>query len=268
MAIYAKFDGLTWTDISSDVRTVNECFTGNRGGDEGDRVGSVGYLNLVMDNSENNSAGLVGYYSVGHENCRSGFGAGLEIKVEFSFNGQVRAKWTGKVTPGISPKSGVARSRDTKLTAHDYFGQLAETDLSEIDIAYGKRAEEAIEIILTSVGSTGITTDFDQGIDTLTSVFSTVRGETPAIQEIDKLVNSERGFLYLNDENTLVFENREHRNSSTSLMKVPLPTSECKKLITPTGKRLVTPAGKYVTVPTLEDVIFDNTMSEMDPQSG
>ena len=68
----AGVDGV-YTDVSADVLSDLTATYGISGGGPTDRVASTGSMQFQLNNSASNSAGLVGYYSLGHANARSGF---------------------------------------------------------------------------------------------------------------------------------------------------------------------------------------------------
>ncbi|MFA5154415.1 MAG: hypothetical protein WC554_17860, partial [Clostridia bacterium] len=77
-----------WTDVTDDVirATPITCTYGIQDSSPLARVASTGTFNFSLDNSELNSAGLVGYYSPGHTNCRSGFAAGITVRFSIVYD--------------------------------------------------------------------------------------------------------------------------------------------------------------------------------------
>ena len=92
------FEGV-WTNVSEDVRTVSpiKAFRGTRGNGPKNRVGDTGRMSLILDNSEANSAGLLGYYSPDHANLRSGFGKGTLVRWILTYGGTDYYKFRGKM---------------------------------------------------------------------------------------------------------------------------------------------------------------------------
>ena len=76
------FAGDTWTDVTGDV-LISPAPKWNRGIMSNAplaRVANTGKMTLYLDNSANNSASQLGYYSPGNANVRSGFSKGIRYR--------------------------------------------------------------------------------------------------------------------------------------------------------------------------------------------
>jgi hypothetical protein len=62
-SVEAKFDGTNWTRINSDIVSTIALEYGIQGANSLVRVADPGKLEFELNNTETNSAGLVGYYS-------------------------------------------------------------------------------------------------------------------------------------------------------------------------------------------------------------
>jgi len=79
---YMELTSGIWTDVTEDVLDRPTYKWGFIDVDINTRTAGTGTNVFSMDNSTGNSAGLVGYYSPGNDNCRAGFEEGIRIKVE------------------------------------------------------------------------------------------------------------------------------------------------------------------------------------------
>jgi hypothetical protein len=80
----AQFSAGVWTNITVDIDDYDDHVTCHRGIDgDGpmDLVAGPGELHLALKNHARNSGGLVGYYSFGHANCRSGWKYGTPLRM-------------------------------------------------------------------------------------------------------------------------------------------------------------------------------------------
>ena len=254
MAIEAKFDGSTWTDITEDVLGEPSVQTGIFGNSDADRVAGVGTLKFDLSNSVNNSAGLVGYYSPGHANCRTGFKAGLPVRMVYKMEGMADTpKWRGTVAPGgIQVDPGVYSSQRVHVTCYDWMYQANIHRLKLMAYTTNKRGDEALALILANMPVQPASTLFDSGAYTFTSVFDTVRDFTTAMSEFQKICQSERGYLYLRhnrvSDEQLVWEAYGHRDEITAMTAVAAPLDECGFLLDEDGLEVLNEDGTEILI--------------------
>lgn len=220
--VEAKLNGTDWTDISADVIAPITCTSGIFSNSPTDRVASVGRCTFQLKNSIANSAGLNGYYSPGHANCRSGFGVGLIIRVTFTYDGDTTTKWYGMIAPdGIAVEPHSKGTRRTSVTAYDWMNQAEVHTLYLPSYTTNKKINEIMALIVDNMPIAPLAESYSTGQDTFPSVFDTVRYNTTAMAEMQKLVMSELGFVYLThnavSDETLVSEDRYKRNKVTTV---------------------------------------------------
>jgi hypothetical protein len=228
--VEAKFDGSNWVDISSDVMAPVYCSSGIMGNSPTDRVANPGRCTFALKNSVANSAGLNGYYSPGHANCRTGFAPGIKIRVRFTFQGKTRTKWYGTIAPdGIVVEPDDHGTRRTFVTAYDWMYQATVHTLYLPSYTTNKRMDEVMPLIVANMPIAPLSTSYATGQDTFPSVFDTVRYNTTAMSEFQKLAMSELGYVYLkhnqNSDEILVSEDRLFRNNVDAITSIPLPTN-------------------------------------------
>jgi hypothetical protein len=210
-----------WTDISSDVLITGKSINANWGIDgnsEVDRMAGTGTLTFTMNNA-------TGKYSPNLAGALAGWKKGIPIKLVFTFGGDDYVRFRGKVDR-VDIDAGTSKQRQVLVTVTDWLDYAAEFPLVQPTIATNKRADEAINTIVTGMQIQPQATSYDTGNNTFPVVFNTVTDNTRAYSEIAKLVISEMGYCYLKKDKTygetLVFESETHRGSSHGLTSIPV----------------------------------------------
>lgn len=212
-AIEADLGGTIWTDISEDVLIgaggIHFDY-GIKGIGPLDLVASAGNAQFNLDNSEKNSAGLLGYYTPGHANCRAGWDEGNRIRISLTYGATTYYKWVGWVS-GIRPGFGIHRERRVEVLAVDWMDQAAIQKIGQLAIQSSKRADQALTTILAEMPIAPRATSFATGIETFTQLFNSEMDEkTSVLSLFHKLARNEYGRIYMAGE-TLRFESRHTR---------------------------------------------------------
>ncbi|HBF40544.1 MAG TPA: hypothetical protein DDW19_01825 [Anaerolineaceae bacterium] len=274
MAIEAMFDGSTWTDITEDVLGAPVVQTGIFGNSDADRVAGVGTLKFELNNSMSNSAGLAGYYSPGHANCRAGFKAGLPVRMVYKMEGMADTpKWRGTIAPGgILVAPGLYGIRRVQVTCYDWMQQANIHRLQLMAYTTSKRGDEALDLILANMPVQPASTLFDNGVYTFTSVFDTVRAFTTAMSEFQKICASERGYLYLRhnrvSDEQLVWEAYGHRDSITALTAVSAALDECGYLLDEDGLEVLDEDGVEILIDDVVEMNLSGAFADMEVVHG
>lgn len=274
MAIEAMFDGSTWTDITADVVGQPSVQTGIFGNGDTDRVAGVGTLNFELNNSASNSAGKRGYYSPGHSNCRTGFKAGLPVRMIYKMRGLADTpKWRGTIAQGgIVIDSGLYGSLRVKVTCYDWMQHANIHRLQLMAYTTNKRGDEALGLILENMPVQPASTMFDVGEYTFTSVFDTVRDHTTAIGEFQKICVSERGYLYLKhnriSDEQLVWEAYGHRDEITALKTVTAALDACGAILDEDGTEILDEDGTEILCDDFVELNMQNTSADTEVVHG
>jgi hypothetical protein len=273
-AVEAKLDGTNWTDITPDVIGEINGSGGILGGGPLDRVGDPGKLEFTLNNSETNSAGLVGYYTPGHSNARAGFDIGLEIRLFVSYLGLDKVKFQGTIpADGIEPTSGRYSRRITKVKVMDWMYQAMIHELISPAFAQNKDIGEVVALILGNMVRQPLNTDYETGFEEFGSVFDTVKSTTRALSEFAKVAISELGFIYITRTDVLPevlrVEGRYTRTDTTDLTVLP-SAAVTDYLVDENGNRLVTEDGDFLVANSYGTVeaIYDNSMFDLNAPYG
>jgi hypothetical protein len=266
-AIEIQFSGSTWTDVTADV-VISERVRFDRGiSDNGptDRVASTGRMTFTLDNSTNNSAGLAGYYSPGHVNCRTNFATGLPVRLRFTYDLKTRTKFYGRITSdGIKPSPGIYGTRRTEITVVDWMNQAATHNITLPEYTTNKRIDEVVPLIVANMPLAPLATDYQTGNDTFVSVFDSVGASTRAMTEFQKLALSEYSFIYLkctaDYDEVLVVEGRDTRqNYGVSPVSFPIVAEECSFLLMEDDFNLMTEADELLLLDETTEASFTDT---------
>jgi len=257
-AIEMQFTTGVWTDITEDV--INKSVKGEYGiRDNGptDRVASTGRMTFSLNNSESNSLGVSGLYSPGRATCRTGFTSGIPVRARFSGVGLTRTKFYGKIAPdGIKPAPGIYGERKTEVTVLDWMNQAATHELDLPAYTTNKRIEEIVALIVANMPLAPLSVSYAVGNDTFVSVFDTVKSNTRALSEFQKLALSEYGFIYVQPTETsdecLTVENRNAKITGVNLTNIPqesgcLQSEDVFCLLQENGDEILLDVGEPVT---------------------
>jgi len=271
--VEAKLNGTDWTDISSDVIAPIYCSSGIMDNSPTDRVAAPGRCSFQLKNSVANSAGLNGYYSPGHANCRTGFESGLIIRVTFTFDNATTTKWYGRIAPnGIDVEPHSKGTRRTTVTAYDWMYQATMHTLYLPSYTTSKKMNEVMPLIVANMPIAPLSSSYSTGQDTFATIFDTVRYNTTANAEFQKLAMSELGYVYLRHNSTsdeiLVSEDRLYRNNVIAIATIPVPTSLSDYLTTEDGDYITTEDGDYIVLDARQDISLENQMSALQPTHG
>ena len=197
-------DAGAWTAVTADLRlNPNPVFTYGIGGNSPtDRMASTGSFSFGMDNSEGNSAGLVGYYSPGHANARSGFELGIKVRLSLARAGTTYYKFVGRIV-AINPVPGASGPRITLCSAVDWMDEAARYKLTGIATQTIQRSDELIDTIETAMVKGAEATSYDAAQLEYLYALDDVRDEdTTALSALNRCVMSDLGILVLRGDTT------------------------------------------------------------------
>ena len=208
----------TLIDITADVDnnapiSVQYGITGNG---PMDRIAATGTMTFSLNNAANNSGGVVGYYSPGHANVRTGWDLGLLVKLKLTYDGTTYYKFAGNLV-SITPDAGSHGRRSVMCTAVDWMDEAARARVKDVTVQTDKRADELINSLVTnSVSKQPLATSYDTGQSTFEYAFDNLLDtQTTVLRALADCVISELGYLYVKGDTTqggtLKFEDRHAR---------------------------------------------------------
>jgi hypothetical protein len=220
-----------WTDVTEDVirATPITCTYGIQDSSPLARVASTGTFNFNLDNSELNSAGLVGYYSPGHGICRSGFQAGITVRFSVIYGGISYPKFYGRIpATGIQIIPGSNKERQTMIEVRDFMEQCAIHEINSPAFVQSKTAAEVIQLILAEQSIQPLATEYNTCEDTFFSAFEDQGTKLNSLVKISEACTSEFGYAYIrhdtNNFEKFVVEGRKTRTGITSATTISVST--------------------------------------------
>lgn len=241
---------LVWTDVSADVLRRDPLRWARGIFDQGPlaRLPRPGSFNFTLDNSTANSAGVVGYYSPGHANVRTGFRTGILARLRLTDGANTRYVWRGTVRV-IAPDPGLVGLRGVRCMAVDWMALFAETDAADLQLREAVRSDQLIQDLINKVATAPANTNLDVGQDQYPFAFDDLGGTPPKCPEVAQdILLSEHGLLYVRGHTTSGEEVRFENRFARALASV-VATFTASDLVFDTDA---------IEVPSSEDHIFND----------
>lgn len=206
-----------WTDIAADVLTQPgiRARYGIFGTDARARVADTGILSFSLNNSQTNSGGLLGYYSPGHANARSGFEIGIGVRLGLTWSGSTFYKFRGTLD-SVSPEPGQRLGRQVRCIAVDWMDEAAKRKVRLVATQENKRANQIIDTIIGTMPRKPAASSLATGQDIFPYAIDNSLDEhfTP-MGVFQQLMQSELGFLLIRGDTStggvLTFQDRHAR---------------------------------------------------------
>jgi hypothetical protein len=213
-----------WTAVSADVRGVQpiQWRYGISGSGILDNVARPGVLSFALNNATTNTGSLLGYYSPGHANCRSGFEIGAPVRFSVTYGGVTYYKFRGRMI-SARPLPGQYRERYTLVTCADWMDVAANVVVSALEAQISQRSDAVLKVVLDQTeGRSPAAVDISVGSSTFPFALDLAQGEEESIlTEITRVTGSERGFAYIKGDitqgGTFRWEGRGDRQIATTL---------------------------------------------------
>lgn len=217
MAIGVKFEVRKQTLIPPDLYTWYDCtadvirsagVTWRRGifaFSPADRVASAGSLTLTVERDSHVSA--IGAY-------RARLNAMVRLRLTINDGASWITVFIGRIRE-IRPGAGPFRAGGkVRLTATDWMDDAAEMPLKAITGQVNKRSDEILTTLVAAASPAPVSTNFDTGDGLFPYALDDVQdGQSRMLQALAKVVQSERGWIYVQGDGTLRFEKRTSRAS-------------------------------------------------------
>lgn len=221
IVVEANFTGAGWEAITGDVvqSAGIRIKRGITSGKLDDRVADPGTLTFALNNSASNSGGLVGYYTPGHADCRSGFAAGLLVRLRVTSGATTQTKFYGHVIEGgIQPVPGTYGERRTYVTVCDWMDYAAETPLGNIPYTENRDIATVVETIMYYMPEVPVSEALQTGYTRYDAIYDPTAGNLKGLTEFVRAANSELGWVYIRitsaHDEVIVTENRYARDTA------------------------------------------------------
>lgn len=244
----------TWTDITVDVRHVPPPRVAGMGiMNNGllDRTGDAGRFTFALDNSASNSGGILGWYTPNGTATRSGWRAGIPVRLSFTYDGYTRYKFYGFIdADGIDVEPFINRDRSVTVRASNWMRYASDHTLTLLQYQTNYRMDQAVQDIIDNSNRKPLKVEWHPGQITFPTMFDITKSETKATGEFDKLVRSEFGYIYIKGDETggetLMVEDKDFRytivnNESSFGAVIPAKSSDnTDTLLMETGDHILT----------------------------
>lgn len=206
--------GQGWTDVSSELGDQPiEIEYGIQGNGVTSRVASAGTAKFELVNQNPQ-----GKYSLRHENKRTGFDLGIGVRIRVIADGNDRTRFRGRLD-AVTPAPGIFERRTVECEAVDWMDDAARAKVQNIATQLDKRADEVFSALLPSVPFQPDALEIDESPDTYEFALDTAKDEkSTVLGEMQKLAMSELSFIYQKADGTVVFESRNRRALSESVV--------------------------------------------------
>ena len=210
-----------WTDVTADNLPEYPVTweDGIRSNSPVELLAGGSLLHFVMDNGATNSAGLAGYYSPGHANCRSGFAEKMRVRFSLISGGTTYYQniyWLKKP----KPSAGLWGGRITECEAMDWLEMMAQTPMPALAAQVDKRMDELAALLLAALATAPAATSYETGASIFPTAYDVDRIERDTVYSaLAKLCRSEIGRIYLQPGATaglLRVEDRTYRLENTA----------------------------------------------------
>lgn len=182
-----------------------------------DRLATTGGLTFTLDNSEENSAGLLGRYSLNNANTLSGWHPGIPIQAFVRYLGVDEPIFVGKLVD-VVPVSGRYRDRKVQAVCVDWMEEAATAKARGISVQENKRSDEIFSTLLAAVAKQPVAKLIGIGGDTYPyALDNALDEEVSVLTEWQRLLDSEQGFGFVKRDGTVVFQGRHRRTNLFTL---------------------------------------------------
>lgn len=212
---YEVYIAGAWVDISADVRldpAPRFSGIGIMATSISDRVGDAGKFEFTLDNSTGNSGGVLGYYTPGHPDVRSGWTHGLRVRVTFVYDGYSKVMDDFYIDfDGIEVIPGKYGKREVNVTASNWMKSAADHRLNLLQRKTNYNIFNSVQDIIDNADRKPVAMKWwghGSGGVTFPTVFDTTESDTQAISEFQKLAVSELGYIYERGDGTVVVESQ------------------------------------------------------------
>ncbi len=218
---FTKFAAISWTDLAADVVTKVKLNYGVSGYLPTERMAQPGRLTFALKNGENNSAGLLGYYSLGHANARANFKLGRATRLKIAYGGTPYYKFYGTLRKAV-PVPGTRGQRHTLCEASDWLEDASQEKVGNIPVSTDLRSDVAFQQVVNSIAKQPPRVSYAVGRETFPIFGDDLRAERSTIYSaLVRIIQSEGGYGYMIGDTTgggtLRFEDRHYRVKNTTV---------------------------------------------------
>ncbi len=246
------YDGSAWVDISAYVVGDIKGNNGLGGWRPENRVAVLGILNITLNNKSKIFSPMGGD-SVRGLPTLTGWNKGARIRISGTFRSLNEIIWKG-IIASIDSDDLNWGNEQARVTATDYMNVPVNYPMKGAAIGLNKRIDEAMTTIMSRLSQQPRATNFDTGSFTFPAVFDNVQRKTLALSEFTKLANSELGYIYVTQDETLRVENMLARHGWRALDEITIPE---KWIVSTDRNYLAMEDGNFLLLETGGKILLD-----------
>lgn len=209
-----------WVDLSGDLVELGSFLVAIRRGFQSaamdDLVAAPSSLTFGLNNSVQNSGGMIGYYSPDAASGRAGWQSGIPIRAQVTANGTTRTRFYGWVDT-IQPAEGLYGDQIVAVTATGWLAEAAFTPISDIPGQASQRDDQLLTTVIAQVTNQPPATSFDTGLEVYPYALDNLDpAQAMVLDAIDAVCLSGFSRTFEKADGTLKLETRARRQTVTA----------------------------------------------------
>lgn len=216
--IQSDFTAAQWTDVSDDVMANGIRYSrGIAGGTPVDLVARPGSFTFDLDNSDANTAGLVGYYSPDHANVRAGWAEQIPVRLVATYNDIDYPLWRGRVLT-ILPTAGENLERLVHVNAEGCLGPFLRQRLKAILPVVGESEDVLIETLTKALPENAWPPgmNIEAGVLTVSYAFEQIGDGSNGFTVLQQIAQSAYGRIFEAADGSLSYRSISHSGLGTA----------------------------------------------------
>jgi hypothetical protein len=175
---------------------------GQKNGDPLDRVADSGTIKFVMNNSDTNSGGVMGYYSPDNPRKRSGFVVGLRVRAGLIKDAATEWLSEGRIID-IKPNAGLLANKTVDVTCADWIEVASRTAMPRVPVQVEVTDDQVIQVIVDNMDDAPASIDLEVGTYTYDYALTDVEDqETKVLTVLQRLAQSGLGRIFITGDSS------------------------------------------------------------------
>ena len=215
----AMLNGVDWTSLRSDLSAAEPLSwrRGMGGGGPLDNVARTGVCEFGLKNwADSAGSRLQGWYSPNHANVRTGWTFDIPIRVVATYSATDYTLWRGRLRT-IAPIPGQYGAQRVRCVAHDFMGDLSETEVN-VAIQIDQTEVQCLQAIVAALPTDAAppATSYDSALETFPYALGNLASGAQAITGVVGIIDSCQGRAYVTKDGTFTYTNRHTGSTGAS----------------------------------------------------
>lgn len=215
----AQLSASVWTSLRSDLSAADRISfrRGSSAGGPHDNTARTGVCEFSLKNwADVGGSRLQGWYSPNHANVRSGWTFNIAIRVVATYASIDRTLWRGRLRT-IEPIPGQYGQQRVRCVAHDFMGDLAETEVN-VATQIDKTEVQCLQALIAALPSAvqPVATSYDAALEVFPFALDNVASGVSALTGVIDVNDSAQGRIHVSKDGTFTYTNRQTWATKTS----------------------------------------------------